>query len=121
MFSDNNTSACDLCYSYTLAECSDADSIVIQGSGLANGDYTWFVEDKFGHVYSGTATVESGNIAIPLDDFPEKFFTQYAGVFTIWFEQESTRQTITFNTVEYECIKIVFESITPAPEELIIK
>lgn len=120
MFSDNHTSTCDACYNFTLAECSTATEISITGTGLANGTYDWFVQDKFGAVYKGSATAASGTIAIPLSGFPEKYFNRFAGVFTIWFEQSNVNKPVTYGTVEYSCIKIDFTSVTPAPATLVI-
>ncbi len=105
---------CESCYPFTLAACPASDQSITIKAGLpaATGFY-WYLQDKHEKIYGGFETTNgSGDFAIPLTDFPEGFFNPHAGAFIIWLEVNPytpNAQTLTFSTVEYECINLNFQ------------
>lgn len=117
MYAEDYLTACDSCYVYELPACPDsAGSFTIKGSLGNEQSREWYVEDKFGKVYHGTATTTAGgDIEIPLSGFPDGYFTQFSGQFVIYFkatEAATAVQDLTFNAVTYECIRLSFADIS---------
>lgn len=121
----DNISSCGSAYNYTLPACPDSDESFVVKAGLANNTlYYWYIEDKFGAVYTGSATSDgSGFLSIPLADFPEVYFNEYAGTFILWLQTSisaSTPVNLTFSGTVYECISLSFAE-TNGNESLVIQ
>jgi hypothetical protein len=116
MYAENYITPCSNCYSYTLPVCPVSNaSITIKGALGNTQSRQWYVEDKFGKVTTGTATTNSsGDLAIPISEFPEGYFMEFSGKFVIYVKATEASTTIlemTFNTVTYECIDLNFADI----------
>lgn len=114
-YGENFTTPCEACYQYVLPACPASDEeILIKGALGVELDRVWFVEDKFGHVTMGEATTDaSGDLIIPVGDFPEGYFNEFSGEFTIYVKAEEADTDVldlTFNSVEYKCIKLSFQA-----------
>lgn len=115
-YGENYTTPCSSCYQYSLPACAASTGFFeIKGALGVETELRWYVEDKFGHITTGTATTDdSGTILIPLDEFPEGYFTPWSGVFTIYFKAEDSDTEViemTFGEEDYSCIKLTFSDI----------
>ncbi len=116
MYAENYITPCDACYNYTLSACpSSAASFTIKGSLGNTLSREWYVEDKFGKVTHGTATTNAGgDLAIPVSEFPEGYFMEFSGSFTIYVKANEASTSVldmTFNAVTYECVRLNFQNI----------
>jgi hypothetical protein len=121
----DNISACGSFYNFTLPACPDSDESFVIKAGLTPATlYYWYIEDKFSNVYTGSATTDvSGFLSIPLADFPEAYFNEYAGTFILWLQTSisaSSPVNLTFSGTVYECISLSFVEMT-GNESLVIQ
>ncbi len=113
MYAENFVTACDACYAYSLPACPPSDENITLKAGLGNTQSrVWYVEDKFGKVTTGTATTNaSGDLNIPMSEFPEGYFNEFSGQFTIWVKATATSATaldLTFGGTAYDCVRVNF-------------
>lgn len=113
MYAENFITPCDACYVYRLPACPPDDENIVLKASLGNAQSrVWYVEDKFGKVTSGTGTTTAGgDLAIPVSEFPEGYFTEHSGQFTIYVKSTTTSATVldlTFGGTTYECVRVNF-------------
>lgn len=116
MYLNDFITPCDSCYHYALPACPVSDDYITVKGGLPpEEDIWWFLEDKFGKVWSGAITTDAeGDALVPLDEFPAGYFTQNDGQFALYFKPTETYSSLlplTFDTVEYECIRLTFQDV----------
>lgn len=115
MIGENFLTPCNPCYEYTLPEYP-VFNFVIKASLAANTEHAWFVENSLGAVYRGTATTNGdGDLEIPIDEFPEDFFSQHAGKYAIYIKlnaEDADNAELTLGpgylADTYECIHLTF-------------
>lgn len=115
---------CDACYNFTLSACLSEDSFIeIQpASGFTNNAwYWWYAEDKFQRIYIGQSQYTGGKLLIPVDEFPEGFFTAFSGSVTLTFKADPYSEEIelTFGATAYPCIMLDFANMNE--EMLVVK
>lgn len=108
---------CSECYQFTLSACPDSDLfLVIQPSaGMVSGtDYWWFLKDKFDRMYLGHLEFDSGFFNIPISEFPDGYFTEFSGAFTLYFKAnlyDEDSISITLGGNATECIVLDFKKM----------
>jgi hypothetical protein len=117
---------CTECYEISLPAC--VDSILVKAGLLANANYTWVIEDKFGNKYSKLVTTDvAGFLTILLSDLPTGLLNPYAGTLTLTI-LNALGETVSFNynSEVYECVSFSMfdsegslEAIIPDPADTI--
>ncbi len=83
---------CDNAFRESICHCIPYEDEIVVNTALTPGlELTWFITDKFEQVYSGSVTIDTdGKIHIPIAELPDGLLNQYAGVFSLHFEEVGT-------------------------------
>lgn len=95
--------ACSTCFNDYIAKCND--TLTVYAKLEPETEYTWVIEDKFGHKYQGAVVTDiNGYLQIPVADLPAGLLTEYSGNFKLHIETSTCERVRFLIAKEYDCI-----------------
>src|SRR5690606_7168923 len=102
--------SCTSCFTDWICKCGPYNDFILLRSLLDPAtEYTYRLRDKFDAEYIGQVTSdENGHLEIPISDFPDGFFNEYAGNFTleIYTDADLCNRVQIPLVSSYECVTI---------------
>jgi hypothetical protein len=102
--------SCTTCFTDWICKCVPYNDFIEVRSLLTPAtEYFYKITDKFNAIYSGAVTsTADGYLEIPIADFPDGYFNEYAGNFTleIYTDADLCNRVQIPLVSSYECVTI---------------